>query len=69
MEDFGLHRWWIFLSVSQLAEFGLSQLTGLPCIYPGTAHYPGVEEPTPETADMFAKILGLFDRYLKAGDS
>jgi dipeptidyl aminopeptidase/acylaminoacyl peptidase len=45
---------------------------GKPCelyLYPGTAHYPGVEDPTPETADMFEKILGFFDRYLKAGDS
>jgi dipeptidyl aminopeptidase/acylaminoacyl peptidase len=38
-------------------------------LYPGTSHYPGVEDPTPETADMFEKILGFFDRYLKAGDS
>ncbi len=38
-------------------------------LYPGTGHYPGVEDPTPETADMFEKILGFFDRYLKAGDS
>ena len=38
-------------------------------LYPGTAHYPGVEDPTPETADMFEKILGFFDRYLKVGDS
>jgi dipeptidyl aminopeptidase/acylaminoacyl peptidase len=45
---------------------------GKPCelyLYPGTSHYPGVEDPTPETADMFEKILGFFDRYLKAGDS
>jgi dienelactone hydrolase len=45
---------------------------GKPCelhLYPGTAHYPGVEDPTPETADMFEKILGFFDYYLKAGDS
>jgi len=34
-------------------------------LYPGTSHYPGVEDPTPETADMFEKILGFFDRYLK----
>ncbi len=41
---------------------------GKPCelhLYPGTGHYPGVENPTPETADMFEKILGFFDRYLK----
>ena len=45
---------------------------GKPCelhLYPGTSHYPGVENPTPETADMFDKILSFFDRYLKAGDS
>ncbi len=44
---------------------------GKPCelhLYPGTAHYPGVEDPTPETADMFEKILGFFDHYLKAVD-
>jgi len=44
---------------------------GKPCelhLYPGTAHYPGVEDPTPETADMFEKILGFFERYLKAVD-
>jgi len=34
-------------------------------LYPGTGHYPGVQDPTPETADMFEKILGFFDRYLK----
>jgi dipeptidyl aminopeptidase/acylaminoacyl peptidase len=42
---------------------------GKPCelhLYPGTGHYPGVEDPTPETADMFEKILGFFDRYLKS---
>jgi dipeptidyl aminopeptidase/acylaminoacyl peptidase len=41
---------------------------GKPCelhLYPGTSHYPGVEDPTSETADMFEKILGFFDRYLK----
>jgi hypothetical protein len=41
---------------------------GKPCelhLYPGTGHYPGVEDPTPETADMFEKILGFFNRYLK----
>lgn len=41
---------------------------GKPCelhLYPGTGHYPGVEDPTLETADMFEKILGFFDRYLK----
>jgi len=45
---------------------------GKPCelhLYPGTGHYPGVEDPTPETADMFEEILGFFDRHLKAGDS
>ena len=44
---------------------------GKPCelhLYPGTSHYPGVENPTPETADMFEKILGFFDHHLKAGD-
>ena len=44
------------------------QALGKPCelhLYPGTGHYPGVENPTPETADMFEKILGFFDRYLK----
>jgi dipeptidyl aminopeptidase/acylaminoacyl peptidase len=43
---------------------------GKPCelhLYPETSHYPGVENPTPETADMFEKILGFFDRYLKTG--
>ncbi|HID61324.1 MAG TPA: hypothetical protein EYP49_01055 [Anaerolineae bacterium] len=34
-------------------------------LYPGTGHYPGVENPTPETADMFEKILGFFARHLK----
>ncbi|MDH4138028.1 MAG: prolyl oligopeptidase family serine peptidase, partial [Anaerolineae bacterium] len=45
---------------------------GKPCelhLYPGTGHYPGVEDPTPETADMFEKILSFFDRCLKAGES
>jgi dipeptidyl aminopeptidase/acylaminoacyl peptidase len=45
---------------------------GRPCelhLYPGTAHYPGVEDPTPETADMFEKILSFFNHHLKAGDS
>ncbi|TEU16796.1 MAG: hypothetical protein E3J21_09870 [Anaerolineales bacterium] len=45
---------------------------GKPCelhLYSGTAHYPGVEDPTPETADMFEKILGFFDRYLKTDKS
>lgn len=45
---------------------------GKPCelhLYAGTGHYPGVEDPTPETADMFEKILSFFDRYLKAEGS
>jgi dipeptidyl aminopeptidase/acylaminoacyl peptidase len=45
---------------------------GKPCelhLYAGTNHYPGVEDPTPETADMFEKILGFFNRYLKARDN
>jgi dipeptidyl aminopeptidase/acylaminoacyl peptidase len=48
------------------------QALGKPCelhLYPGTGHYPGVEDPTPETADMFEKILGFFDRYLKTENS
>jgi dipeptidyl aminopeptidase/acylaminoacyl peptidase len=45
---------------------------GKPCelhLYAGTNHYPGVEDPTPDTADMFEKILGFFNRYLKARDN
>jgi dipeptidyl aminopeptidase/acylaminoacyl peptidase len=45
---------------------------GKPCelhLYAGTNHYPGVEDPTPETADMFEEILSFFDRYLKAGEN
>lgn len=38
-------------------------------LYSGTGHYPEVEDPTPETADTFEKILGFFNHHLKAGGS
>ena len=36
--------------------------------YEGLAHYPGVEDPPPETIQMYWDIMAMFARYLQGGE-